>query len=51
MQKIEKIFDSTWGLIIFYIIVAIVTLILIKGVNNISTPVAKTSEEQRTFYA
>lgn len=50
MEKVEKIFDSVWGLIIFYIIVALVSLLICKGINT-SVATNSISEVNQTYYA
>ena len=50
MEKLEKLFDSVWGLVIFYIIVALVSLLICKGINN-SVATNNISEVNQTYYA
>ncbi len=51
MERVEKIFDSVWGLILFYIIIALVSLIICKGINNNIASNTNNVEVQRTYYA
>lgn len=49
MEKIEKLFNSCKGLILFYIIVAILTLMLARTIENINSQAINITEE--TYYA
>ena len=51
MEKIEKLFDSAWGVVIFYAVIALVSLIITTGINNISSPVSQSEEVRTTYYA
>lgn len=51
MEKIEKLFDSAWGVVIFYAVVALVSLIMVTGFSKISSPVSQSEEIRTTYYA
>ena len=51
MEKVEKLFDSVWGLILFYIVVALVSLLICKGINNNVLTNNSISEVNETYYA
>jgi len=50
MEKIREFFDNYKGLIIFYIIVAILAFLLTKKIEDINSE-ARISTEQVTYYA
>ena len=52
MEKVEKVFDSKWGLIIFYIVIAIVTYAISSGiarVTNTSVSHVNTISSETTY--
>lgn len=49
MNKIEKVFDSYWGIVIFYIIIALLALNIFTGSNNINNKVV--NNESETYLA
>ena len=51
MEKIEKIFDSAWGVIIFYLVVALVSLLMVKSINNINNKIVTTDQESSSYLA
>lgn len=51
MEKVEKLFDSVWGVVIFYAVVALVSLIITTGIGNISSPLSQKEEVRTTYYA
>ena len=51
MEKVEKIFDSVWGIILFYIIIALVSMIICKGINSNIASNTNHVEVERTYYA
>lgn len=51
MEKVEKLFDSAWGVVIFYAVVALVSLVITTGINNISSPVGQNENVKVTYYA
>ena len=51
MEKVEKLFDSVWGLVLFYIIVALVSLLICKGINNSVASNNVVEDVNRTYYA
>lgn len=50
MEKLEKVFNSYRGLIIFYIIVAVLALCLSKKVDEINSQ-AQRIDAQENYYA
>ncbi len=51
MKKIEKLFDSYKGLVIFYIIVAVLALMIAKKIDRINISTSQNTEETRSYYA
>ena len=51
MEKIEKIFDSVWGIIIFYLVVALVSIMMLTTINNNNVKVSNINEDNMTYYA
>ena len=51
MEKVEKLFDSVWGLVIFYIIIALVSLIICNGIKSNIASNTNHVEVERTYYA
>lgn len=50
MEKVKGFFDDYKGLIIFYIIVAVLSCLLARKIDNINSE-AQIVTEQRTYYA
>lgn len=50
MEKLEKIFNNSKGIIIFYIIIAILALMLTKTINNVNNSTSQIVESE-TYYA
>lgn len=51
MKKLEKIFEGIKGLILFYIIVAILTLMITNKVNDINSQAEVEQISEETYYA
>ncbi len=51
MEKMEKVFKSYRGLILFYIVVAILTLMLTKKIERINSQVENSNEIEVRYYA
>ncbi len=51
MERIEKLFDSVWGLVIFYILIALVSLLICKGITNNIASTDNVNDVNRTYYA
>lgn len=50
MERIEKLFDTKWGVVIFYVIVALIAFIMAKGINA-SNNVSSNEKIFTTYYA
>lgn len=51
MEKIEKLFDSAWGVVIFYLVVALVSFMMVTSISNSNVKVSNLSEENVSYYA
>ncbi len=51
MEKIEKLFNDYKGLILFYIIVAILTFMVTKKIEKINIANSEPKTEVRSYYA
>ena len=51
MEKIEKIFDSAWGLVVFYLLVAIISIGICKSINNNIITNNVVEERSASYYA
>lgn len=51
MEKIEKIFNNSKGIIVFYIIVAILAVMLTKTINNVNNNSTSQFVESESYYA
>lgn len=51
MEKIEKLFNDYKGLVIFYIIVAVLTFMLTKRIDKINVATTEKVVERRSYYA
>ncbi len=50
MEKLEKLFDTKWGVITFYIIVALIAFVIAKGMNA-NNAVSSNEKIITTYYA
>ena len=50
MERIEKLFDTKWGVVAFYIIVALIAFVIAKGINQNNT-VSSNEKVITTYYA
>lgn len=50
MEKMGKIFNAYKGLVIFYIVVAVLAFLLTKKIEDINSE-AKVASEEVTYYA
>lgn len=51
MEKIEKIFDSNWGIVIFYIFIAIIAFMMVQGSSPSGSQISNHKESRVTYYA
>lgn len=51
MEKLEKLFEGFKGLILFYIIVAILALMITNKVEEINSQAENQVIEEETYYA
>jgi len=51
MKKIENLFNSYKGLVIFYIIIALLAFILAKKIEEINSQVSSKDIIEETYYA
>lgn len=51
MEKIEKLFDSVWGVVIFYLVVALVSLMMVTSINSNNSKVSTVTEENTSYLA
>lgn len=51
MEKVEKLFNSVKGIILFYFIIAILAFMLAKKVDEVNTSSVKTPTEVEVYYA
>lgn len=51
MEKVEKLFNDYKGLVIFYIIVAVLTFMLTKRIDKINVANNEKIEDTRNYYA
>ena len=50
MERIEKLFDTKWGVVIFYVIVALIAFVMAKGINP-GNNVSSNEKIFTTYYA
>ncbi len=50
MEKVEKLFDSYKGLIVFYIIVAVLAFLIAQKIEDINSQAQNVTVE-KTYYA
>lgn len=51
MKRIENLFNSYRGLVIFYIIIAMLAFLLTKKIEEINSRVGNTINIEETYYA
>ncbi len=51
MEKVEKLFNDYKGLVIFYIIVAVLTFMLTKRIDKINVANNEKVVDTRSYYA
>lgn len=51
MEKLENIFKNYKGLVVFYLVVAVLALMLTKKVDNINSQAEKLVKEKTSYYA
>ena len=51
MEKIQNIFNKKVGIVLFYVIVALLSLLLTRSISNVNSTSSNQVEREVTYYA
>lgn len=51
MERIEKLFDSIWGVLVFYVMIALIAILITNVVTPSSSVISQSKEVKTTYYA